>query len=127
MEELLRYVARCSSRPTAVAAEPVTSAGCTWPGESVLCHLRRPTGTRRGSPTRTGWTSPGTPNRHLAFGHGIHYCLGAPLARLEARIAFRALLAGSGSISLAVPAASLRWRPSTLIHGLESLPVRLAP
>ena len=64
---------------------------------------------------------------HLAFGHGIHYCLGAPLARLEAEIAFSGLLARFGSIRLAVPATSLRWRPSTLIHGLESLPVRLAP
>ncbi len=64
---------------------------------------------------------------HLAFGHGIHYCLGAPLARLEAEIAFGALLDRFGSITLAVPAGSLRWRLSTLIHGLESLPVRLAP
>jgi cytochrome P450 len=63
---------------------------------------------------------------HLAFGHGIHYCLGAPLARLEAEIAFSHLLARFGSIRLAVPAESLRWRPSTLIHGLESLPVRLS-
>jgi cytochrome P450 len=64
---------------------------------------------------------------HLAFGHGIHYCLGAPLARLEAEIAFGALLQRFGSIRLAVPAESLRWRPSTLIHGLEALPVRLLP
>ena len=64
---------------------------------------------------------------HLAFGHGIHYCLGAPLARLEAEIAFGALLQRFGSMRLAVPAQSLRWRPSTLIHGLETLPVRLLP
>jgi cytochrome P450 len=63
----------------------------------------------------------------LAFGHGIHYCLGAPLARLEAEIAFGALLERFGSMTLAVPPGSLRWRPSTLIHGLESLPVRLVP
>ncbi len=62
---------------------------------------------------------------HLAFGHGIHYCLGAPLARLEAGIAFGGLLARFGAMRLAVPAESLRWRPSTLIHGLEALPVRL--
>jgi cytochrome P450 len=61
----------------------------------------------------------------LAFGHGIHYCLGAPLARLEGEIAFGALLARFPALSLAVPASSLRWRPSSLIHGLESLPVRL--
>src|SRR5580700_4988296 len=64
---------------------------------------------------------------HLAFGHGIHYCLGAPLARLEAEIAFGALLERFGSITLAVPPSELRWRPSSLIHGLESLPVRLRP
>jgi cytochrome P450 len=64
---------------------------------------------------------------HLAFGHGIHYCLGATLARLEAEIAFGALIERFGSMRLAVPAESLRWRPSTLIHGLEALPVRLFP
>jgi cytochrome P450 len=64
---------------------------------------------------------------HLAFGHGIHYCLGAPLARLEAEIAFGGLLERFGSMTLAVPADSLRWRPSALIHGLESLPMRLVP
>jgi cytochrome P450 len=61
----------------------------------------------------------------LAFGHGIHYCLGAPLARLEGEIAFGALLSRFPALSLAVPATSLRWRPSSLIHGLEALPVRL--
>ena len=64
---------------------------------------------------------------HVAFGHGIHYCLGAPLARLEAEIAFRGLLERYGDMTLAVPPDELRWRPSSLIHGLESLPVRLAP
>ena len=64
---------------------------------------------------------------HLAFGHGIHYCVGAPLARLEAEIAFAGLLDRFAGIWLAVPAESLRWRPSTLIHGLEALPVRLDP
>jgi cytochrome P450 len=64
---------------------------------------------------------------HLAFGHGVHYCLGAPLARLQAEIAFGGLLSRFGSMTLAVPADSLRWRPSTVIHGLETLPVRLFP
>jgi cytochrome P450 len=62
----------------------------------------------------------------LAFGHGIHYCLGAPLARMEGEIAFGALLARFPDMTLAVPPESLRWRPSTLIHGLETLPVRLS-
>jgi cytochrome P450 len=63
----------------------------------------------------------------MAFGHGIHYCVGAPLARLEAEIAFGGLIERFGSMALAVPAQTLRWRPSTLIHGLETLPVRLFP
>jgi len=62
---------------------------------------------------------------HVAFGHGIHHCLGAPLARLEGEIAIGSLLARFPSLSLAVPASRLRWRQSSLIHGLESLPVRI--
>jgi cytochrome P450 len=62
----------------------------------------------------------------LAFGHGIHYCLGAPLARMEGEIAFGELFGRFPGMRLAVPAESLRWRPSTLIRGLETLPVRLS-
>ena len=62
---------------------------------------------------------------HVAFGHGIHHCLGAPLARMEAEVALGALLARFPRISLAVPREELRWRPVSLMNGLESLPVRL--
>jgi cytochrome P450 len=62
---------------------------------------------------------------HVAFGHGIHHCLGAPLARMEAEVALGALLARFPRISLAVPPEELRWRPVSLMNGLESLPVRL--
>jgi cytochrome P450 len=63
---------------------------------------------------------------HVAFGHGIHYCLGAPLARMEAEVALGALFARFPEISLAVSPKELRWRPVSLMNGLESLPVRLA-
>jgi cytochrome P450 len=63
---------------------------------------------------------------HVAFGHGIHYCLGAPLARMEAQVALGALLARFPRISLAVPPSELRWRPVSVMNGLESLPVHLA-
>jgi cytochrome P450 len=62
---------------------------------------------------------------HVAFGHGIHYCLGAPLARLEGEVAFGALFTRFPGLSLAADPATLRWRPSSLIHGLEALPVRI--
>jgi cytochrome P450 len=61
---------------------------------------------------------------HVAFGHGVHHCLGAPLARMEAEVALGALLARFPRISLAGP-QELRWRPVSLMNGLESLPVRL--
>ena len=62
---------------------------------------------------------------HLAFGHGIHYCLGAPLARLEGEIAFRGLLKAFPDLKLAASTSELQWRISILIHGLEKLPVVL--
>jgi cytochrome P450 len=63
---------------------------------------------------------------HVAFGHGIHHCLGAPLARMEAEVALGALLARFPDIMLAVPPQELRWRPVSLMNGLESLPIHLA-
>ncbi len=62
-------------------------------------------------------------NRHLAFGLGIHYCLGAPLARLEGRIALPLLFARFPTLRLAVPPAELRWRTGVLFRGLETLPL----
>jgi cytochrome P450 len=62
---------------------------------------------------------------HLAFGHGIHYCLGAPLARLEAEIAFTGLLNRFPTMELAVPVHDIAWRPGTLVRTLSRLPVRL--
>lgn len=66
------------------------------------------------------------PNRHLAFGHGIHFCLGAPLARLEARIALEALPARLPGLSLAHE-AQLERMESTIVYGLKALPVRWQP
>jgi cytochrome P450 len=65
------------------------------------------------------------PNRHLGFGLGSHCCLGAPLARMEGRIAFNKLLARFPNIRLAVPRTAIRWRTSPVFRGLKSLPVYL--
>jgi cytochrome P450 len=128
VEEMLRYVNPVSNATFRCAVEPVELGGVRiGRGDAVFVALsganRDPA--RFGAPDRLdlGRDTAG----HLAFGHGIHYCVGAPLARLEAEIAFTRLLERFGGIRLAVPPESLRWRPSSLIHGLESLPVRLAP
>ena len=65
--------------------------------------------------------------RHLALGVGLHYCLGASLARLETRIALNTLLRRFPDLALAVPRDALRWRQATGLRGLVALPVRLGP
>jgi cytochrome P450 len=64
-----------------------------------------------------------TPAPHVAFGHGIHHCLGAPLARMELRIGFPALLRRFPGLRLAVPMAEVAFRPFAPVYGLRSLPV----
>jgi hypothetical protein len=65
-----------------------------------------------------------TPNRHLAFAYGIHFCLGAPLARLEARLAFEAILRRLPRLELAESEPA--FRPQIFLRGLVSLPLRCA-
>ncbi|MEU6817345.1 cytochrome P450 [Streptomyces sp. NPDC046860] len=60
---------------------------------------------------------------HLAFGHGIHRCLGAPLARAEAELALGAILSRFPEARLAVPAEDLKWRHTRLMRGLTALPL----
>ena len=66
-----------------------------------------------------------SPNRHLAFGQGAHYCVGAILARMEGQIALTNLLRHCPNLRLAVPREGLRWRKSLVLRGLESLPVAI--
>lgn len=62
-------------------------------------------------------------NQHLAFGKGIHFCLGAPLARLEGQIAFNTLLRRLPNLRLAADPAQLSWNLNPMLRGLKSLPV----
>ncbi|WP_420371941.1 cytochrome P450 [Mycolicibacterium smegmatis] len=61
---------------------------------------------------------------HIAFGHGVHYCLGAPLARMEGLTAIGRIVQRYDSITLD-QGAELRYHNGTLMHGLKSLPVQL--
>ncbi|MFI9121657.1 cytochrome P450 [Streptomyces bikiniensis] len=66
-------------------------------------------------------------NQHLGYGHGIHYCLGAPLARLEGQTALATLLTRLPDLRLASDPAELRWRGGLIMRGLRTLPVEFSP
>ncbi len=127
VEELLRFVNPLTHATDRFTLEPVEIGGVLIPArEWVLCVTSSANLDPGRFPDAERLDVARDAGGHLAFGHGIHYCLGAPLARLEGEVAFGALLSRFPSLSLAADPSALRWRPSSLIHGLETLPVRLA-
>ncbi|OIJ88363.1 cytochrome P450 family protein [Streptomyces colonosanans] len=127
VEEFLRYDGPVNPGIARFARETLEIAGVTIPrGATVLVASaiadRDPA--RFPDPDRLDITRRNNP--HLAFGHGIHYCLGAPLARLEGQVAIGTALRRLPDLALAVPPGELRWRPSVL-RGPEHLPVVFTP
>jgi cytochrome P450 len=126
IEELLRFNGPAILSIRRFPVEDVKIGETTIPaGDTVLISLAA----ANRDPSR--FESPGTviPSRrdrgHLAFGHGIHHCLGAHLARTEGTIGIGTVLRRYPAVQLAVPARDLAWRPSIRTHGLQSLPVVL--
>jgi cytochrome P450 len=128
VEELIRYSAPVPHATFRVTTETVELEGVEIPaGQQVLVGL--------GSANRDPAAGDGAavlditrePRPHLGFGHGIHFCLGAPLARLEGRVAFGALLARFPGLRLAVKRSELMWThgDGLVLRGLAELPVRL--
>jgi cytochrome P450 len=125
VEEFLRYDGALHIATARFTKEPVPVGDTEIPA-GQLVHVSLLAANRDGDrfddPDKLDITrQPG----HLAFGHGIHHCLGAPLARLEGQIAIGLLLDRFPDLSLAVDADELRWRESTLMHGLHALPVKV--
>jgi len=122
LEEVLRFRSPVQSMYRVAVAETVLGGQRIPAGAPIVAWI--------GSANRDGqqfqrpaeFDADRNPNRHLAFGHGIHFCLGAPLARLEARIAVEALLARLPGLSLARD-AQLERMESTIVYGLRALPV----
>ncbi len=124
VEELLRYDGPLETATERYASEDVTLAGVTIPrGEMVAVVLASANRDERQFKNPDVLDITREPNRHLAFGFGIHFCLGAPLARLEGQIAINTLLRRAPGLRLAAAPGALRWRRGLMLRGLEALPV----
>jgi cytochrome P450 len=130
IEELIRYDTPAPHATFRVATADVELGGAVIPaGAQVLVCV----GAANRDPSvhehadELDVTRP--PRAHLGFGHGIHHCLGAPLARMEGRIAFATLLRRFPELSLAVDRDALQWSKGDglVLRGLAELPVRLGP
>jgi len=124
VEELLRYDGSVERALVRWAAQDIEIAGHRIPrGDGVILIL----GSANHDPER--FDAPERldlerePNAHLGFGKGPHYCLGAPLARLEADVALTTLLRRLPGLRVAAPAGELRYRPLPMFKALEELPV----
>jgi cytochrome P450 len=128
IEELIRFSAPVPHATFRVTTETVILAGVEIPArEQVLICLGAANRDPSFYDTPSVLDISREPRPHLGFGHGIHFCLGAPLARLEARIAFGALLGRFPDLELAVDRSDLIWAhgDGLVLRGLDELPVRL--
>ncbi|MEU1180193.1 cytochrome P450 [Streptomyces sp. NPDC005820] len=128
VEEFLRYDSSANISHFRRTTDPVPVGEVTIPaGEFVFVGLTSANrdATRFPEPDRLDVTRAAT--GHLAFGHGVHHCVGAPLARAEGEIAFGRLLAHFPHLAPAFEPGEPTWRPSMLHRGVRSLPVRTKP
>jgi len=128
IEEFLRWDAPVPHSTFRYAERPVTIAGTVIPaGVQVLVSLAAAGRDPDRNEDAETFDVRRTGAAHLAFGHGIHHCLGARLARLEAEIAFTELLSRFPDLQLAVPPEELRWQhgDGLVLRGLSELPVLL--
>jgi cytochrome P450 len=124
IEELLRYVNPVEEATERYAREDISVHGVTIPkGQMVLAVLASANRDEHifADPDRLNLAREN--NKHVAFGLGVHYCVGAPLARLEGQIAIQTLVARLPNLHLVAEWQTLRWRPGLTVRGLEALPV----
>ena len=127
VEEFLRYDGPVKATPSVRFTTTDTGvAGMVIPaGEAVLPFLSAANRDPSRFPDPATLDIDRDATGHLGFGHGVHHCLGAPLARLEAQVAFTALLTSLDGLELGPGAPS--WRHSYALHSLKSLPVTFTP
>jgi cytochrome P450 len=130
VEELLRYDAPVPHSTFRFAVAPVDIGGATIPsGAQVIISLAAANRDRHQYEEPNALDIDRPPSRHLAFGYGTHFCLGAPLARLEGQLAFEALLRRFPHLRLAIPDDQLHWGhgDGLVLRGLTELPVIPGP
>jgi len=126
IEEMLRYEGPVEFTSTRWAAEDLTFYGQPISkGELVLIALSSADHDPEHFQDPDTFDITRRYNQHLAFGKGIHHCLGAPLARLEGKIAILALFKRYPHLQLIAETTTLQWRPGLLIRGLKQLPLKL--
>ncbi|MPY48063.1 cytochrome P450 family protein [Streptomyces acidicola] len=124
VEESLRYNSPVNATAFRFAAEALDLAGTRIPaGDPVLISLAAASRDPLHFPEPDRFDIRREGPAHLGFGHGLHHCLGAPLARVEATVALRLLLAHRPTLTLATDPTALTWRTSTLLRGLTALPL----
>jgi len=127
IEEMLRYDGPVNIATLRYTTAPITLGDTEIPAdEMVLVALGSANHDERHFSAAAEFDPQRPASGHLAFGHGIHFCLGAGLARLEARIAITRLVERCPELRLAADGGEVRWRESMLIRGLHDLPVELA-
>lgn len=125
VEELLRYASPVETATERYANQDIELHGeLIHKGELTFAVIASANRDERQFPQGDELDITRANNKHLSFGHGIHYCIGAPLARLEGHIAFNTLLQRLPHLQLAVPREKLRWRATPLVRGLEALPLK---
>ncbi|QHC23081.1 cytochrome P450 family protein [Streptomyces sp. GS7] len=125
VEEMLRYDGPVQTATWRFTTAPVEIGGTLIPaGESVLVSLASASRDTERFVAPDDFDITRDPRGHAAFGHGIHFCLGAPLARLEGRIAIRSLLERCPDLALDTDLDALTWRTGLIIRGTDHLPVR---
>nr|4AW3_A Chain A, P-450-LIKE PROTEIN [Micromonospora griseorubida]4AW3_B Chain B, P-450-LIKE PROTEIN [Micromonospora griseorubida] len=125
VEELTRWVPLgVGTAVPRYAVEDVTLRGVTIrAGEPVLASTGAANRDQAQFPDADRIDVDRTPNQHLGFGHGVHHCLGAPLARVELQVALEVLLQRLPGIRLGIPETQLRWSEGMLLRGPLELPV----
>ncbi len=127
VEESLRWVSPIKNMArTATRDVDARRQGRSRKARSCCSSTRRPTATRRLFPDPMTFDITRSPNEHVAFGFGPHFCLGASLARLELRVAFERLADRLPDLAL-VDEAEPAFRPANFVSGYESMPVAFTP